>query len=103
VADSRTRTGLQHTRACSNGNGAFLLLSNSIVLLLTGTNRGCMWGSCYIDAHGEEDIGLRRGRPLFLDAARVELVRRAVVQANIPSICQSAMQQLVSGRRWTEL
>ncbi|MFX4404650.1 hypothetical protein ABTA52_20040, partial [Acinetobacter baumannii] len=65
---------LQHTRACSNGNGVFLLLSNSIVLLLTGANRGCMWGSCYIDAHGEEDIGLRRGRPLFLDAARVELV-----------------------------
>ena len=28
-------------------------------------------GSIYLDAHGEEDRGLRRGKPLYLNAARI--------------------------------
>ena len=39
-------------------------------LLVLG-RRHCWWGSLYLDAHGEEDRGLRRGRPLLLAANRL--------------------------------
>jgi E3 ubiquitin-protein ligase UBR1 len=94
---------LQHVRACSNGNGIFLLLSSSVVLLLTGNDRGCVWGTCYIDQHGEEDIGVRRGRPLSLDRERLELLRSTFLQANVATVCQAATQQLVGGRSWLSL
>jgi hypothetical protein len=32
----------------------------------------CRGQSVYVDQYGEEDVGLKRGRPLFLSRARVE-------------------------------
>ena len=36
---------------------------------------GCYYSSVYVDAHGEPDAGMRRGRPLFLDARRMRALR----------------------------
>lgn len=33
--------------------------------------RHSFWGCLYLDAHGEEDRGLTRGRPLLLNAQRL--------------------------------
>jgi hypothetical protein len=41
------------------------------VLLLAPGGASCFAGaSPYVDAHGEQDLGLKRGRPLMLSAAR---------------------------------
>ena len=50
-----------HTQRCGGGVGAFLLLRATRVLLLHGS-RAAMVLSPYVDAHGEEDIHLHRGR-----------------------------------------
>jgi hypothetical protein len=51
----------QHALACGGGTAPFLLLRNTRVLALHGS-RAALLPSPYVDAHGEEDIGLRRGR-----------------------------------------
>jgi hypothetical protein len=62
-------------RKCGGGSCCFLLLKSTRVLILhsSGT-RACLFPSPYVDAHGEEDEHMRRGRPLFLDAARARLL-----------------------------
>ena len=62
-------------RKCGGGSCCFLLLKSTRVLILhsSGT-RACLFPSPYVDAHGEEDEHMRRGRPLFLDEARARLL-----------------------------
>ena len=61
----------RHSRSCAAGYGAFLLLRESLVLITLGRQRRCIWGSLYLDEHGEEDRNLRRGRTLFLSQPRL--------------------------------
>jgi hypothetical protein len=71
-----------HSKECNGGNGFFLSLQLSQVPLLRmhgNTYRRTMWGSPYLDAHGEEDSGLRRGRPLFLMPWRFDQIRNFVL------------------------
>ncbi|KAJ1632834.1 hypothetical protein T492DRAFT_867599 [Pavlovales sp. CCMP2436] len=58
------------TATCGRGLGAFVLLKASTTLLCVG-RRHCWWGCLYLDAHGEEDRGLQRGRPLLLNHQRL--------------------------------
>lgn len=46
-----------------------MLLKTSMVLLIRETH-WCIWGSPYLDAYGEEDPELKRGRPLHLNRER---------------------------------
>ena len=64
-----------HASLCS-GSGASLMLflsgrRSTDVLLLAPGGASCFAGaSPYVDVHGEQDLGLKRGRPLMLSAAR---------------------------------
>jgi len=58
-----------HAARCGAGTAALLLLKTSMVLLLRETH-WCIWGSPYLDAYGEEDPELKRGRPLRLNRER---------------------------------
>jgi len=60
----------RHAATCGRGLGAFVLLKASTTLLCVG-RRHCWWGCLYLDAHGEEDRGLQRGRPLLLNHQRL--------------------------------
>jgi len=40
--------------------------------------------SLYLDAHGEEDRGLRRGKPLFLNEQRVAATHRLWLAHAVP-------------------
>jgi hypothetical protein len=62
--------------------GMYLVVHTTGVLLLRG-DRVCNWGSPYLDEHGEEDIELRRGKPLHLNAARYAQLRRLWVTQGI--------------------
>ncbi|XP_075927773.1 E3 ubiquitin-protein ligase UBR3 isoform X3 [Petromyzon marinus] len=56
---------VQHSQVCGAGTAVFLLVHASVVIVVRGP-QFCLWGSVYLDAHGEEDRDLRRGKPLFL-------------------------------------
>ena len=59
----------RHARVCGGGMGVFLFASTSQVLLMRGEH-AIDYPSPYTDAHGEADVGLRRGKPLFLSQRR---------------------------------
>ena len=65
----------QHVASCSAGHGLFFLLHRTHTVLLRGPHAAYSI-SPYVDAHGEEDAGLRRGRPLYLDKERMRTLSR---------------------------
>jgi hypothetical protein len=71
-----------HSAECSRGQGAVLLVSQSMVLLFN-TRSGYAYSSPYLDSHGEEDPGLKRGRPLFLDSLRYDQLRQFILTHSI--------------------
>eukprot|EP00004_Rigifila_ramosa_P008752 TRINITY_DN2008_c0_g1_i7.p1 TRINITY_DN2008_c0_g1~~TRINITY_DN2008_c0_g1_i7.p1 ORF type:complete len:1429 (+),score=316.64 TRINITY_DN2008_c0_g1_i7:1514-5800(+) len=64
-----------HAASCGGGGGLYLLPKHSGVVLLRGA-RMTMWGSPYVDNHREQDLALRRGKPLHLAQGRVEELRK---------------------------
>uniref|UniRef100_UPI003590070B E3 ubiquitin-protein ligase UBR3 isoform X3 n=1 Tax=Myxine glutinosa TaxID=7769 RepID=UPI003590070B len=66
---------VQHTQLCGAGTGIFLLVNASVVIIIRGPEF-CLWGSVYLDAHGEEDRDLRRGKPLFLCEERYRVLEQ---------------------------
>ncbi|POM70587.1 Hypothetical protein PHPALM_12948 [Phytophthora palmivora] len=63
-----------HAITCGAGVGLFFLMRSSSVLLVFGP-RSSYFGSPYLDMFGEEDINVRRGRPLYLNAKRVKALQ----------------------------
>lgn len=74
----RRRDGMgactHHAMTCGSGVGLFFLMRSSSVLLIFGP-RSSYFGSPYLDMFGEEDINVRRGRPLFLSAKRMKALQ----------------------------
>nr|XP_011466560.1 PREDICTED: E3 ubiquitin-protein ligase PRT6 [Fragaria vesca subsp. vesca] len=58
-----------HAVACGSGTGIFLLIRRTTILLQRSA-RQAPWPSPYLDAFGEEDIEMQRGKPLFLNEER---------------------------------
>ncbi|KAL5549950.1 hypothetical protein UlMin_000126 [Ulmus minor] len=58
-----------HAMACGAGTGVFLLIKRTTILLQRSA-RQAPWPSPYLDAFGEEDIEMHRGKPLYLNEER---------------------------------
>ncbi|KAK4730626.1 hypothetical protein R3W88_023614 [Solanum pinnatisectum] len=58
-----------HAMACGAVTGVFLLIRKTTVLLQRSA-RQAPWPSPYLDAFGEEDIEMHRGKPLYLNEER---------------------------------
>lgn len=63
-----------HAITCGRGVGLFFLIRSSSVLLVFGP-RSSYFGSPYLDMFGEEDINIRRGRPLYLSTKRMKALQ----------------------------
>lgn len=72
-----------HARKTASGIGIFFLIQKCTVLLMHN-NKSAYSPSLYVDEHGEEDPGLRRGRPLFLNQARYRALELLWRQQGIP-------------------
>ncbi|CAB9509609.1 protein ligase UBR1 [Seminavis robusta] len=72
-----------HARKTGSGIGIFFLVQKCTVLLMHN-NKSAYSASLYVDEHGEEDPGLRRGRPLFLNQARYRALEVLWRQQGIP-------------------
>lgn len=64
-----------HSQNCGAGTGIFLLINASVIIVIRG-HRFCVWGSAYLDTHGEEDRDLRRGKPLYLCSERYKVLEQ---------------------------
>ncbi|GER57266.1 E3 ubiquitin-protein ligase ubr1 [Striga asiatica] len=58
-----------HAMVCGAGIGVFLLVRRTTILLQRSA-RQAPWPSPYLDAFGEEDVEMHRGKPLFLNEER---------------------------------
>lgn len=72
-----------HARKTGSGIGIFFLVQKCTVLLMHN-NKSAYSPSLYVDVHGEEDPGLKRGRPLFLQEDRYRALERLWRQQGIP-------------------
>ena len=68
----------QHAENHHQGCGLFLDVKESSVLILR-RGGGAIWKSPYLDDYGEQDIGLRRGRPITLHPPILEELKRRYV------------------------
>jgi len=73
----------QHAERTGAGIGIFFLLHKCVVLLIHN-NKSAYSLSLYVDEHGEEDVGLRRGRPLYLHKDRYECLQKLWSQHDVP-------------------
>ncbi|XP_057527807.1 E3 ubiquitin-protein ligase PRT6 isoform X2 [Amaranthus tricolor] len=58
-----------HAMSCGAGTGVFLLIRKTIIFLQRNS-RQARWPSPYLDAFGEEDVEMLRGKPLYLNEER---------------------------------
>ncbi|KAG5009802.1 E3 ubiquitin-protein ligase PRT6 [Glycine soja] len=58
-----------HAVTCGAGTGVFLLIKRTTILLQRSA-RQAPWPSPYLDAFGEEDFEMHRGKPLYLNEER---------------------------------
>ncbi|KDP35634.1 hypothetical protein JCGZ_09072 [Jatropha curcas] len=58
-----------HAMSCGAGTGVFLLIKRTTILLQRCA-RQAPWPSPYLDAFGEEDTEMHRGKPLYLNEER---------------------------------
>eukprot|EP00760_Papus_ankaliazontas_P018688 PhM_4_TR17584/c0_g1_i1/m.94002 len=60
------REASMHATLCGGGLSLFIMLRKSTVLIVDAVTSVCgVLESFYLDEHGETDVGLRRGRPLY--------------------------------------
>lgn len=78
---------IHHSVECGAGTGMYLLVNSSIVVVIRGP-RATLWGSVYLDEHGEEDRDLKRGKPLFLSAQRYNLLKQQWISHNFDHSCK---------------
>jgi len=64
---------VRHSLECGGGTGIFLSVNSSTIIVVRG-KRACVWGSVFLDFFGEEDKELKRGKPLFLNDKRYQLL-----------------------------
>ena len=72
-----------HTKTYCGDVGAYLVLRACAVVLLLGSGRQCVWGSLYLDAHGEKDAYLQRGKTLYLQPNKCRLLTRGLINHTI--------------------
>ncbi|KAJ0566833.1 putative carboxypeptidase U [Helianthus annuus] len=71
-----------HATSCGGGTGVFLLVRKTTILLQR-SSRQARWASPYLDAFGEKDIGMHRGRPLYLNEERYAALSHMVASNGI--------------------
>ncbi|KAL1921436.1 uncharacterized protein VTP21DRAFT_11152 [Calcarisporiella thermophila] len=91
-----------HMKSCGGEIGLYFLVKKCALLLLHHRN-GSFMNPPYLDLHGEVDLGLRRGRPQFLNRRRYDEVRKLWLQHGIPVHVARKIEQSYDLGGWTTL
>ncbi|KAG0236519.1 hypothetical protein BGW41_000387 [Actinomortierella wolfii] len=99
--DSRGECNI-HAATCTGAIGIYLLIKKCVILLLHSRN-GCFHPAPFLDEHGEADLGLRRGRPQFLNPLRYDDLRRLWLTHGIPIHVARKIEQSYDVGGWRTL
>ncbi|KAK2143057.1 hypothetical protein LSH36_882g00050 [Paralvinella palmiformis] len=78
---------VQHAIDCGAGTCMFLIVNSSLIVVIRGA-RAAVWGSVYLDEHGEEDKDLRRGKPLYLTEDRYNMLQQQWLTLSFDRVCK---------------
>ncbi|KAI3772681.1 hypothetical protein L6452_03873 [Arctium lappa] len=85
-----------HAMSCGAGTGVFLLIRKTTILLQRSA-RQARWPSPYLDAFGEEDIEMHRGKPLYLNEERYAALSHMVASHGLD---RSSKMSSTEGEWW---
>ncbi|KAJ2888302.1 E3 ubiquitin-protein ligase ubr1 [Coemansia asiatica] len=88
-----------HMKTCGGTVGVYLLVKKCGLLLLHHDN-GCFMSAPYLDQHGEVDLGLKRGRPLFINRSRYDEMKKLVLTQKIPVFVARKIDQAFDIGGW---
>jgi Proteolysis_6 C-terminal/ATP-dependent Clp protease adaptor protein ClpS/Putative zinc finger in N-recognin (UBR box) len=88
---------------CCISFGAFFIIQRAAVLILNGKGKGYIKPAPYLDSHGEADLGLRRGSPLFLDAAQKRHLDYLWLTNAIPTHIDNMQDDSNNPRLWLSM
>ena len=66
---NNTAEAVQHAELCGASTAIYLAVNSSTIIVIRA-KKACVWGTVYLDSHGEEDRDLKRGKPLYLSQQR---------------------------------
>ncbi|KAJ3507306.1 hypothetical protein NMY22_g16971 [Coprinellus aureogranulatus] len=88
-----------HTRECGGMIGVYYCIKKCVILWLNAGN-GSFYPSPYLDAHGEPDLQMKRGRRQFLHQARIEEARKLWLNHGIPTIVARKLESTLDSGGW---
>lgn len=91
-----------HMKECGGAIGLFFLVKRCAILYLYASN-GAFAPSPYLDAHGEMDSSMRRGRRQYLHYARWEDIRKIWLNHGIPTLIARKLEGTVDSGGWETL
>ncbi|KAF8837246.1 hypothetical protein BDN67DRAFT_1014026 [Paxillus ammoniavirescens] len=91
-----------HTRECGGAIGLYFVVKRCSLLYLYATN-GSFAQSPYLDAHGEVDISMRRGRRQYLHNPRWEEIRKTWLGHGVPTAIARKLESTVDNGGWEML
>ncbi|TVU21867.1 hypothetical protein EJB05_31538 [Eragrostis curvula] len=86
---------LSHAWQCGAGVGIFLLVRKTTILLQRSA-RLAFWPSPYLDAFGEEDHEMQRGKPLYLSPERYAALTYLVASHSLDRTSEVLRQTTIS-------
>lgn len=89
-----------HTDECGGDMGLFLKIKTNVILALC-KGLGTFVFSPYLDAHGEVDIGLRKGRIQRLHRQRYDDIRKQWLSHNIPNTVTRKIEATHDSGGWS--
>ncbi|KAJ7691341.1 hypothetical protein B0H17DRAFT_1169139 [Mycena rosella] len=91
-----------HMRECGGAIGIYFLVKRCMLLYIY-SNNGTFSPPPYLDAHGEVDISMRRGRRQYLHFARWEEVRKTWMSHGIPTVIARRLEAALDSGGWETL
>ncbi|KAJ7160500.1 hypothetical protein C8R43DRAFT_1233736 [Mycena crocata] len=91
-----------HMRECGGAIGVYFLVKRCMLLYIY-SNNGTFSPPPYLDAHGEVDVSMRRGRRQYLHFARWEEVRKTWLAHGIPTIIARRLESALDSGGWETL
>ncbi|KAJ3155333.1 hypothetical protein HDU86_004424 [Geranomyces michiganensis] len=91
-----------HAATCGGDVGIYFIVKKCVIYLMHVEN-GCFIHPPYLDAHGEVDVGLRRGRPQFLNHKRYDELNRTWLTHGIPSFVARKIESTYDVGGWMTL
>ncbi|CAD7969350.1 unnamed protein product [Amoebophrya sp. A25] len=83
----------KHAPKCAAGLSVLMNLLSGLVHIQKD-DKICVWGAIYLDAYGEEDRYLTRGKPLYLSQARLGQLTAAIAAHSFDSDTKLVWKQL---------